>query len=356
MKMLDYIRNQPEILKKIICSRRQYLKAVTEKTDRNPYDRIILVGSGSSYNSCMIAKPLMEKLYGREVTVLLPTSDAAFLSLKDEKKLILAVSQEGTSSNTYAFIQKAKKSVPEATTFAVTAVTGSKLTEVCESTIVIGCGNETVGPKTVGVTSTVLTLWLVALELKRMEGRISDEKCEDIITGIMEELGWMPENILTVEQWTNSNKEFWSNACSLAFLGKNQYLGIVSESALKIDETLFIPSSAYDFEEFLHGPFCLFEKQGVRCVILCSPEDDIDRIRRLKTFGEGKNISCIMAGAGRDNGDELEIKLKIKNSDYAVFSLLLPAQIAAAIVSEYMGQPVEGHDFISFSSMMKSKL
>lgn len=206
-----------------------------------------------------------------------------------------------------------------------------------------------------GVTSTVLTLWLTVLELTRMEGRNSVDEYDKIIGSIMQEIELMPENIKVAENWINSNKEFWSEAGSLAFLAQNQYLGIVSESALKIDETLYIPSLAYDFEEFLHGPFCLFERDGLHCIILSGPNDDFDRTTRLKKFAIDKNAPCIVVGTGSGGTYESEIELKIKNGGFAVFALLLPAQFAAAIVSEYMGQSVESHDFVGFSKLMKSK-
>ena len=117
-----------------------------------------------------------------------------------------------------------------------------------------GVGIETVGYVTKGVTTLALFLILFALQAAIKKGYISKEKYNEVF----EELTDIPSRHQTIQNHTwefyHKNKAALTSMNVCYCCGFIQGYGIATEAALKIGETIQIPSFAYEAEEFIHGP------------------------------------------------------------------------------------------------------
>jgi glucosamine--fructose-6-phosphate aminotransferase (isomerizing) len=105
----------------------------------------------------------------------------------------------------------------------------------------IRAGDEQVGAKTKGYTSTVLTLRLVVAAL----------------AGVSADLDHVPGAVDSALEAGDAAAEFAQHidaVAGIAILGSGPHLATAREAALKIAEIARIDAQAFDVEEYIHGP------------------------------------------------------------------------------------------------------
>jgi fructoselysine-6-P-deglycase FrlB-like protein len=148
------------------------------------FERIVIIGSGSSFNAGVMAKPLIEKVSGLEVTVVVPMRMDDLRYISSKKVLHCILSQGGRSTNTLQVIRKLKK--PGNPVIAVTEMEDSPIAQQAELTLNIQIGKENIGAKTKGVTATALILMLAFLGLGKY--RPVEERAVKFLRRITENL------------------------------------------------------------------------------------------------------------------------------------------------------------------------
>ncbi len=178
LSMYHYIGEQQEVLRHILHERKSCTADFAAYFQENAPDRIYLIGSGTSLNGALAAAPFMENVLGIEVTAhaasLLPV-------IRGKHPLLVFISQGGNSTNTLAAIATLHG-------YDFVALTGTeecRVNEVCGRHVLMACGPEEAGPKTKGYVSTVMTLYLMALEAALLTGSISIQKYNGFIAAIM---------------------------------------------------------------------------------------------------------------------------------------------------------------------------
>ena len=96
----EYIVQQPALWRALLDSREEITGAFARRFGDLRPDRVVLIGSGSSHYAALMARPVLERAWGAEVTCLVP-SEAAGTRLTGGRPLYLAISQSGVSTNTY---------------------------------------------------------------------------------------------------------------------------------------------------------------------------------------------------------------------------------------------------------------
>lgn len=104
--MQQYIREQPETLRALIDGREGLTRAFCAKFSQTAIERVVLLGSGSSYHAALMAKPLIERALGAEVSAVVPTRFDDLAAMRREGVLYIASSQSGRSTNTYALMER----------------------------------------------------------------------------------------------------------------------------------------------------------------------------------------------------------------------------------------------------------
>ena len=163
--MLAYTREQASVWRAILDGRKALAGEFVKAFQDAPLQRFVLVGAGSSYTAAQFAKEILERLLQVEATVAVPTRIGTLLPLlpRSSGAVFFAISQSGRSTNTEDATKKIRASGHLVT--AVTANPQSPVAQLCGSCVPVLCGEETVGPKTKGMTATALTLTLLGMEL-----------------------------------------------------------------------------------------------------------------------------------------------------------------------------------------------
>lgn len=326
MTMLDYIYEQPGIVQDVLEKREKITREFCRIFVREMPDRLYLIASGTSCNGAKAAAPFMEYVLKRQVTVLPPSQ---LSQIYDKKAMLILISQGGKSTNTLAAADRMKD-------FYKIAMTGSAesvLDSHCEGAVRIPCGEELVGPKTKGYTTTILTLYLMALEAAKEGYIIPQAEYDQYIQVLTVAAGQMEENIRRSQQWMEWNKESLKTLSEIFLVGKGQGAAIALEGALKVMETFLIPGVGFEFEEYLHGPACCLRESTGGVYILPVPEDeDYDRIRKLVEYHRSISGQVYTIGLAEAE-DDRDCQLLSAGKWYTKpFEAIIPLQLISAVI------------------------
>lgn len=320
-----YYRRQPAQLADLLAGREERLGGFVRFYNEIKPDRVYLVGSGSSQNACRGAKDFMQKMLGVEVSFFAPSAP---VPLASKRPLVVAVSQEGTSTNTLSYVRGLHK-VP---LVAVTAKTASPLAQIAGCTVDIGVGDETIGPKTMGYTGTVMSLCLAALMVRQGAGAAVGTALADLQQAVAQ----MEENINRCEAFYNQYEETLSQATNYVFVGKGAAAETGLECAIKVLETVCVPASGYEFEEYLHGPACCIG-EGTALFLFLPGDADEARVMQLADIARGATPNCYIVARGNDPQADKTLALAgPAGPDVAPFSDVLIGQLIAARMTEFL--------------------
>lgn len=277
--LLDILENRKEIL-------REALSLVTpEQTE------ILLLGSGSSFTAAQSAKYYMQRMTGKNITLLYSNNVLRYEILNNPHAVAVAISQSG---NSVAAIEAVKKLREDGyPTIALTQDMSSDVAKNAKGRIDFSCGEESCGPKTKGYSVTVFLLMLLSLEYALRERRIGEKEYEAELAAARQ----TAENLWQVredmERWYNQNRERMIAVQKIACVGYGANYGTALEGSLKLIETVRCPAFGYEFEEYLHGPNDGIDRNST-IFLLGSQDEELERMKRLLRFASGITSECFL--------------------------------------------------------------
>lgn len=352
--MQQYVNEQPEVLKAIINDRKQIVGSFVNTFEKSEIERVVIIGSGSSYNAGLMAKPLIEKSMGVEVNVIVPTRMNDLKYIHSTKVLYCVLSQGGRSTNTLQVIRELKTS--NKPVIAVTEMSDSPIAQLAGLTLTIPIGEENIGAKTKGVTSTALVLMLAFLDLGLRRGSIEDSFYRTTIQAAQFITDHMDENIKRALTWCKLNNPKLSEIKTLNIIAKGNNNGPAMEGRLKLLETIWKPVSCFEFEEYLHGPENAMDE--MTCGLLLVPNDeDARRMVNLANYAESKGSHFLLIDLKNNPTETRQLSLIGSSNDFLTcFEFLLPMQTLSAQLSAYMSNDLTKPRFPDFYTLMGTKL
>ena len=231
-------------------------------------NKIVLIGCGSAYHSCLVAKYWFEELTSIDVETDI-ASEFRYRKLKfNSNNLYIFVSQSGETADTAAALDLCKKN--KVKTCSIVNVVESTMARNSDWVLPIHAGPE------IGVASTnaflgqLLVLYILCLKLAKSK---NDIKESDYQTNI-KNLQAIPDAInksLTVETNIQAMAKEFVDAKGSMFLGRGSSFPIALEGALKLKELSYLHAEGYPAGEMKHGPLALIE-EGLP-VIVIAPKD-----------------------------------------------------------------------------------
>ena len=270
--MSKEIFEQPIAAKKCIS---EYIDSL--KKDINIYNfpidpklinKIILVGCGTAYHSCLVAKYWFEELTNIEVEIDI-ASEFRYRKIKFNKKnLYIFVSQSGETADTAAALDICKKN--NVKTCSIVNVVESTIARNADWVLPIHVGPEIGVASTKAFLGQLIVLYILSLKISSLRNNISS----DFYSLSIENLKKIPEKLKKcLETETNIQlmaKEFLKAKGSM-FLGRGSSFPIALEGALKLKELSYLHAEGYPAGEMKHGPLALIE-EGLP-VIVIAPKD-----------------------------------------------------------------------------------
>jgi len=250
--MQNYVEETPAVVAKNVARSAKLTAPLVDEFVKGGYKDIWIIACGSSYNASYCARPLMRKVLGMEVKVVTPFF---FNYYEDDLKaddFVFVISQSGCSTNSIMALDHLRKMGRRA--IGLTGNLDSDFRDHADLLVDYGVGIEKVGYVTKGVVTLAEFLMLFALEAGRRLGTLTAAKVQSYKDEILAAAKAHVQ--VQADTWKFIERHYKAlTAMSVVYscAGGSNY-GVALEGALKIGETIGVPSFAYDAEEFIHGP------------------------------------------------------------------------------------------------------
>jgi glucosamine--fructose-6-phosphate aminotransferase (isomerizing) len=271
--MAKEIEEQPTTLKNCI---KEYIDNINNDINiyNFPWDlkeisSVTLIGCGTAYHSCLMAKYWFE-----ELTTLDVTSDIAseFRYRKNRFKndnLYIFVSQSGETADTYAALNLCNENNMK--TCSIVNVIESSIARDSNFVLPIHCGPEIGVASTKAFLGQMLVLYILILKLGILRNDLDKDKYVTKIKDL-KALPKLAEQTLLTENKIQAISSTFTDAKGSMFLGRGFSYPIALEGALKLKELAYVHAEGYPAGEMKHGPLALIE-DGMPVVVL-APRDN----------------------------------------------------------------------------------
>ena len=230
---------------------------------------ITLVGCGTAYHSCLIAKYWFEQLTSFDVHIDIASEFRYRKNRFKKETLYVFVSQSGETADTYAALDLCNKNNMK--TCSIVNVVESSIARDSKFVLPIHCGPEIGVASTKAFLGQMLVLYLLCLKMGKLNDDIKKKNYISKIKSLLNlskniELSLKSEN--DIQTISNS----FTDIKGSMFLGRGYSYPIALEGALKLKELSYIHAEGYPAGEMKHGPLALIE-DGMPVVVI-APRDE----------------------------------------------------------------------------------
>ena len=271
--MAKEIEEQPTTLKNGI---KEYIDAANNDINiynipwkKDEISSITLIGCGTAYHSCLMAKYWFEEITSLDVSVDI-ASEFRYRKNRFKKDcLYVFVSQSGETADTYAALDLCNKN--QMKTCAVVNVIESSIARDSKFVLPIHCGTEIGVASTKAFLGQILILYILALKLGSLRDDIKKKELSDKLKDL-KDLPKLVEQTLLIDNKIQNVSNTFNDAKGSMFLGRGFSYPIALEGALKLKELSYVHAEGYPAGEMKHGPLALIE-EGMPVVVL-APRDN----------------------------------------------------------------------------------
>ncbi|MDC1159818.1 glutamine--fructose-6-phosphate transaminase (isomerizing) [Candidatus Pelagibacter sp.] len=352
--MAKEIEEQPITLKNCI---KEYVDNINNDINIHniPWDlkeisSIILIGCGTAYHSCLMAKYWFEELTNFDVTIDIASEFRYRNNRFKKNNLYIFVSQSGETADTYAALDLCNKNNMK--TCSVVNVIESSIARDSKFVLPIHCGPEIGVASTKAFLGQMMVLYIFALKLafmkKDLDKKIYINKIKDLKT-----LPKLVEQTLLTENKIQAVSSTFTDAKGSMFLGRGFSYPIALEGALKLKELAYVHAEGYPAGEMKHGPLALIE-DGMPVVVLAPRDNYYNKTisNMQEVIARGAKVLLITNKSKDDVVSENiweTIEVENINDDLLPFLLTIPLQKLA-----YYSALKKGYDIDKPRNLAKS--
>jgi glutamine---fructose-6-phosphate transaminase (isomerizing) len=240
-------------------------------------DSLLVLACGTSFYSGLVARQWIESLAGMRCEVEIASEYRYRDSVPDPRALVIVVSQSGETADTLAALKHAQ-SLGHANTLAICNVASSAMMRMTRLQYLTHAGVEIGVASTKAFTTQLTALYLLALTLAKLKGRLSAEQ-EAAQLKALRHLPTALGAVLALEPQVIAWAERFAKKEHALFLGRGLHFPIALEGALKLKEISYIHAEAYPAGELKHGPLALVTSEMP--VVTIAPNDAL--LEKLKS-------------------------------------------------------------------------
>ena len=289
--MAKEIEEQPTTIKNCI---KEYIDNANKEINiyNFPWDikdisSITLIGCGTAYHSCLMAKYWLEELTSLDVNIDIASEFRYRKNRFKKDGLYIFVSQSGETADTYAALELCNKN--NLKTCSVVNVVESSIARDSNFVLPIHCGPEIGVASTKAFLGQLMVLYLLALKIGNLDKTLSLDLYKDKINSI-QKLPKLINETLSFDNKIQIISKTFNEAKGSMFLGRGFSFPIALEGALKLKELSYVHAEGYPAGEMKHGPLALIE-EGMPVVVI-APRDNYYR----KTIS---NMQEVIARGGK---------------------------------------------------------
>ena len=231
-------------------------------------NKIVLIGCGTAYHSCLVAKYWLEELTTIDIEADI-ASEFRYRNIRFSKNnLYIFISQSGETADTAAALDFCKKN--KAKTCSVVNVVESTIARNSDWVLPIHAGPEIGVASTKAFLGQMLVLYILSLKIAYLRKDLDKKNYQNKIKNLNKLPSMLKESLKTENKIQAIAKDFLDAKGSM-FLGRGSSFPIALEGALKLKELSYLHAEGYPAGEMKHGPLALIE-DGLP-VIVIAPND-----------------------------------------------------------------------------------
>lgn len=263
--MLKEIFEQPRAVRDTVQGRvsldtgKVYLDAMDiSEEEFRAVSSIKIAACGTSWHAGLAGKYMLEKLARVPVDVDYASEFRYRDPVLSPDDLLIVISQSGETADTIAALREAKAAGCKV--LAICNVEGSMITREADGTILTHAGPEIGVASTKAFTSQMVALYLFALYLGDVRGKLGEDEKKKLAQDLAE-LPLKIEQILNdADSIEELSKELF-RVQDFLYLGRGINFPVALEGALKLKEISYIHAEGYPAGEMKHGPNALIDEK-----------------------------------------------------------------------------------------------
>ncbi|OMJ19625.1 Glutamine-fructose-6-phosphate aminotransferase [isomerizing] [Smittium culicis] len=288
--------------------------------------RIVILGCGTSYHSCIATRTIFEELTEIPVSLELASDflDRGSPIFRDD--VCVFVSQSGETADTILAMRYCLQR--GALCVGVTNTVGSTISRETHCGVHINAGPEIGVASTKAYTSQYISLVLMALQLGEDRSSMAERR-KEIIQGLKE----LPEKITEVLTLDSSLKKLCEDDLngiqSLLILGRGFNNATCLEGALKIKELAYIHCEGILAGELKHGPLALIDEK-MPIIIIMTRDQHYNKSRSaLQQITARGGVPIVICNSGDADVSEKYKDIRIPSSVDCLMGILaiIPLQL-----------------------------
>jgi len=256
---------------------------------------INIAACGTSWHAALTGKYMIERLARLPVDVDYASEYRYRNPIPDRNALGLLITQSGETADTLA--AQREMIALGSKTVAICNVVDAMVAREAHGAIYTHAGPEIGVASTKAFTAQLTALFLLALKLGQLRGRVDPAQSVEL----MEQLGRIPGKIEEILRSRSAQCEqlaaSFSTARDFLYLGRGIHFPIALEGALKLKEISYIHAEGYPAGEMKHGPNALIDE--TLPVVVIATRDDDDPASKLRYEKTLSNIQEVTARSGR---------------------------------------------------------
>lgn len=269
MTMYDYILEEKNVLLNILNN--------FKNIDIHDRKNILIIATGSSKNAALSTKYFMQDILDCKIDIVEPFNYIHYSKIDKNVDLVILITQSGKSASileAYEYVRKTSS----VEILTLTANGNCKLSKESNYFLDLNIGEENVGFVTKGFSATILNLYLLAIENSKIDKIEYKKELYNIINEI-------PYAIELADKICDENSEILKLCNRFICIAYGDLYGIAKEFETKFIETVRVPSTGYELEQYMHGPYLEANKNHI-LIFLNIEDENIKRSKMLQRYME----------------------------------------------------------------------
>ncbi|MBI2886779.1 MAG: glutamine--fructose-6-phosphate transaminase (isomerizing) [Chloroflexi bacterium] len=262
--MLKEIMEQPEALTNALRGRVEFdppdiqlEDLALSVRDLRRFQRVVLVGMGTSYHAAMVGHRYFEHLAGLPAEVENASEFRYREPLLDKDTLVVSVAQSGETVDTLAAMEEAARRGACQVTICNTE--GSQATRVADATVFIRAGLEVGVASSKTLVASITCLFLLAAYIGKVRGALGPDRLRELVTALAR-LPNLAGHILERDRELERLATRFHRFNNFLYLGRGISYPVALEGALKLKELSYIHAEGYPAGEMKHGAIALIDE------------------------------------------------------------------------------------------------
>ena len=310
--MLKEIFEQPQALRDTVAPRVSLDEGAVRLDDVRitteelcSLQRINIVASGTSRHAGMAGQFMIQDLANVPVDVDYASEFEYRNPLICRNELTIVITQSGETADTTAAQREAK--LKGSRTIAISNVMDSTIAREADGVLYTHAGPEISIASTKAFTAQMAVLFLFAVYLGQVRGKLTTEQVRHIIRELLE-LPAKTETVLESASELKNLADQYHEVADFLFLGRAIHYPIAMDGALKLKEVSYVHAEGYPTGETKHGPNALIDENLPVVIVATCDRNDRGSVLRyeknvanIKGFKQQSARVIAIASDGDDN-------------------------------------------------------